>query len=310
MAISPEIFSTTHFTTSGKAPVNGIELYYEVFGQPQNPAIVLIMGLDAQCYLWAMPFIEPLVEAGYQVVRFDNRDIGHSTWLNHWRKSQPYTIEDMATDVLGLLDHLHIAKAHIIGASMGGMIAQRLAISHSHRLHSLTCLMSTGWALDPSTQPTLLKKTVVRTAPLIIKYLAPRNKFTFHKLTLARYLATYRWLAGTKHPFDRNYFTNLFTYLLYQRQGQNPRAMFQQFCAVMASGSRLKELHKINLPTLALHGTADKLVPLAHAQKYSRLIPGCQLHVMDGIGHEIPRAQLPSLLPILLRHLQQAHSSR
>jgi pimeloyl-ACP methyl ester carboxylesterase len=308
MALSPEIFSHKYFSSSGIAPGHGVELYYELFGSLQRPTILLIMGLDAQCYLWSMPFVEPLVEAGYSVLRFDNRDIGRSTWLHHWKKKNPYTLEDMAQDCLALLNHLNIAKAHVIGASMGGMIAQRLAISHAERLHSLTCIMSTGFALDPEVQPSFWKKLVVKAAPFVIKKIAPPKKYTYHNVTLSRYLATYRWLAGQKYVFDRAYFTQLFQYLLHERQGQNPRAMFQQFCAVMASGSRLNELPSISIPTLAIHGTADKLVPIAHAYKYTKLIPNCQLVSIDGIGHEIPRAELPNILQTLLKHIAEVNT--
>ncbi len=306
MPIDQEILSEKYLSASGKAACNGIELYYEVFGEGQRPTVLLIMGLDAQCYLWSMPFVEPLVEAGYRVVRFDNRDIGLSTWLNDWQKSKPYSLEDMAHDVLGLMDHLQIDKAHIIGASMGGMIAQRLGISHGHRVHSLSCIMSTAWALDAAVQATLWKKVLVKSAPFLIQKLAPKNKYTYHKISVQRYLATYKWLAGKKHSFDTAYFSKLFDYLLHERKGQNPRAMFQQFCAVMASGSRLPELHKIEVPTLAIHGTADKLVPLSHAHKYAGLIPNCKLVEIEGIGHEIPRPELPNLLAHILAHLSQS----
>ena len=148
-------------TQSGKVRSNGIELYYESFGKPSNPAIVLIMGLDAQCVIWSMGFIEPLVKAGYNVVRFDNRDIGLSTWIDDWYRSTPYTLEDMAADTVGLLDALQIKKAHIMGASMGGMIAQRVAISYPERVLSLTSIMSSGYVLNPKATKKLVMKLIL-----------------------------------------------------------------------------------------------------------------------------------------------------
>jgi pimeloyl-ACP methyl ester carboxylesterase len=290
-------------TKSGKANTNGIELYYEVFGEETNPAILLIMGLDAQCLLWSETFIEPLLSAGYQVVRFDNRDIGHSTWLNNWKKSQPYTLEDMAKDTIGLLDYLGIEKAHFIGASMGGMIAQRLAISHSERVLTITSIMSSGHTLDPQTIESFYQRNFIKILPKIIKWLPVKINHIKQKSSVANYLTLYKFLAGTKYEFDKEYFSGLFTHVIEERKGQNPRARFQQFCAIVASGSRLHELQNIEVPTLILHGTADKLVPIAHAKKYAPLIKGSVFIELDGVGHEIPKAALPEVHAHLLAHL-------
>lgn len=288
----------------GKAPTNGIELYYESFGQETDPAVVLIMGLDAQCVIWSPAFIEPLVQAGLRVIRFDNRDIGLSTWINNWEKTKPYTLEDMAADTIGLLDHLGIEKAHFMGASMGGMITQRIAISYPERVLSIICHMSSAHPLDLDVVESLPKKVFVKMAPFILKYLPIKTRWTHHKGTVGSYLATYKFLSGTKHKFDKEYFRELFTYSILERGGQNPRARLQQFSAVVASGSRLHELHKIKAPALILHGNADKLVPIGHSKKYSKLINSAQFIELDGIGHEIPRAEFANIHPILIGHLK------
>lgn len=290
-------------TASGKAKTNGIELYYETFGCETDPAILLIMGLDAQCLMWSAAFIAPLVKAGFRVVRFDNRDIGLSTWIENWQKTKPYTLEDMAYDTIGLLDYLKIKKAHIIGASMGGMITQRLAISHAERVLSITCIMSTAFALDSEIFKNPFRKAFLKAAPTILKYLPVRNRWTHHKTTVDGYLALYKYLAGTKYVFDKAYFTDLFTKLIEERKGQNPKARLQQFCAVVASGSRLEELGKITVPALIMHGTADKLVPIFHSQKYAPLIKNSIFIALDGIGHEIPRAALGEVHDYILKHL-------
>lgn len=279
-----------------KVNSNGIEIYYESFGKPENPAVLLIMGLDCQCVMWSMDFIEPLVTAGYYVIRFDNRDIGLSTWMNDWNKKKLYTLEDIARDAIGLLDAINIPKAHIIGASMGGMIAQRIALSHAEKVLSLTSIMSSGYALNPNAVKSFSTKVAFRLMPYLVKRVRIKNKILDGKVTVDSYLATYkRVLAGTKYPFNEPYFRELFSYSILERKGQNPKARYQQLCAIVASGSRLKELPKINVPTLILHGTADKLVPPIHAKIYAPLIPHAKMVWLDGVGHEIPNGALPQV---------------
>lgn len=279
-----------------KAKSNGIEIYYETFGKPENPAVLLIMGLDCQCVMWSMDFIEPLVNAGYYVIRFDNRDIGLSTWMNDWNKKKLYTLEDIARDAIGLLDAINIPKAHIIGASMGGMIAQRIALSHAEKVLSLTSIMSSGYALNPSAVKSFSTKVAFRLMPYLVKRVRIKNKILDGKVTVDSYLATYKKvLAGTKYPFNEPYFRKLFSYSILERKGQNPKARYQQLCAIVASGSRLKELPKINVPTLILHGTADKLVPPIHAKIYAPLIPNAKMVWLEGVGHEIPTGALPQV---------------
>lgn len=293
-------------TQSGKAPCNGIEIYYETFGKPENPAILLIMGLDAQLIMWSENLILPLVEAGYYVIRFDNRDIGHSTWMNdQWHRTKPYTLEDMAQDTVELLDFLNIKKAHIMAVSMGGMIAQRIAISHSERVLTLALTMTSGYVLNPTVTPIYKGKFLRQLVPYFLKRISIKNRFTHPKISVENYIKTYRFLAGRKFPFNKEYFNEIFTHGIEIRKGQNPQARYQQFCAIAASGSRLKELHKINVPTLVLHGTADPLVPPIHAKIYAPLIPNAKLVWLEDIGHEIPKDILPEILPELLELFRQ-----
>jgi pimeloyl-ACP methyl ester carboxylesterase len=286
---------TLPITQKGKVPANGIEIYYETFGKPENPAVLLIMGLDAQCTLWSMSFIEPLIEAGYYVIRFDNRDIGLSTWIEGWNRRNPYTLEDMAKDAIGLLDALKIEKVHVIGASMGGMISQRLAISYPTRIKTLTSIMSSGYSMNMSSQPSLVTKIQAFLIPFALKNLDIKSKFTHFEVTVGNYVSVWRTLAGTRFPFNEDYFKELFKYNILERKGQNPRARLQQFAAIVASGSRLSELPKIQAPTLVLHGTADQLVPPAHAKTYAPLIPNSKMVWLEGVGHEIPHGILPTV---------------
>ncbi|GGD58467.1 hydrolase [Emticicia aquatilis] len=292
---------------SGKAPVNGIEIYYETFGESQNPAILLIMGLDAQCVIYGDNVITPLVEAGFYVIRFDNRDIGLSTWLNDkWHRSRPYKLEDMAKDSVELLDYLQIKHANIIGVSMGGMIAQHIAIEYPEKVISLTSIMSSGYALNPAVVKDFKLKLLVRSIPFLIKRVYIKNKYSNHKISVGSYVATYRFLRGNRFPFDEAYFREVFTESIERRKGQNPRARYQQFCAIVASGSRLEKLHRIQAPTLVIHGTADPLVNPKHAEIYASLIPNSQLIMIEGMGHELPKGALEEVLPAIIEHLQKS----
>ena len=289
-----------------KAQSNGIELYYETFGKPEDTAILLIMGLDCQCVMWSMNFIEPLVAAGYYVIRFDNRDIGLSTWITDLHKSRLYTLEDMARDAVGLLDAIKIKKAHIIGVSMGGMIAQRMALSHSEKVLSLTSIMSSGYVLNPKTVDKFLAKTTFRLLPFLVKRIKLKNKILDGEVTVEAYMNTYKTvLAGPKYPFQETYFRALFSWSILERKGQNPKARYQQFCAIATSGSRLKELPQITVPTLILHGTEDKLVPPIHAKIYAPLIPQAKMVWLDGVGHEIPLGILPKVHTEILAVLKK-----
>lgn len=290
---------------SGKAPVNGIEIYYETFGNTKNSAILLIMGLDAQCVIYGEAIIKPLVEAGFYVIRFDNRDIGLSTWLNDsWHQSKPYTLEDMAKDSIELLNFLDIEKANIIGVSMGGMIAQHIAISYPEKVLTLTSIMASGYTLNPKVAPNLRLRLGFLALPFLIKRFYVKNKYTNHKVTVGSYVATYRLLRGNRFQFDEQYFREIFIESIEVRKGQNPRARYQQFCAIVASGSRLKKLPQIKASTLVIHGTADPLVNLKHAKIYAPLIPNSKLLMIEGMGHELPREALKEILPSIIELLK------
>lgn len=293
-------------TRKGKAPVNDIEIYFEAFGEPSNPALVFVCGLDQQSVLFSDEIIQPFVEARLYVIKFDNRDTGHSTWMNSsWHKSKPYTLEDMATDAVGLLDYLNIQKAHFIGVSMGGMIAQRIAISHADRVLTLMSLISSGYAMNIKGAKSFLFKATAFLTPFLIKRQFVKNRFMSRKITVESYVKIYGFLNGKKHPYDEERFRMLFTEAIEKRHGQNPNALYHQFFAIVASGSRLEEMHKIKAPTLVIHGTNDPLVHVNHAKIYAPLIPRSRLVLIDGMGHGLPKTVMPQIVSEVLSHVRQ-----
>lgn len=248
---------------------NNIDLYVETFGDRTSPAVLLIMGLSCQCLNWFPYFFKPIVDKGYYVIRFDNRDTGLSTWsdADDW-EIKPYSLDDMATDSVELLQRLGIHKAHVIGASMGGAIAQRIAISYPKRVLSLTSIVSFAdtSALTSSSVSSL--------------------SFFANVPSLEEYLGFWSVLVGTTYPLDIPLYTQLYKDSVENSQRYNPHCITHQLSAIARSST--PDLALINVPTLVLYGTADPLIPATHAENYAKLIANSQLFKMDGVGHDIP----------------------
>ncbi len=281
--------------STDKVTANGIQIYCEAFGDAADPAVLLIIGMDEQCTAWLPYIYEPIVEAGFHVVRFDNRDCGLSEWIVDWDENHPYSLEDMARDAVGLVDALGIRDAHIVGASMGGMIAQRIAISYPNRTRTLTSIASSAFPVDPDpeVQPTVDVARFQR----IHKELVARfpNHLTEPGDAIEFRLGAARAFAGSRFPFDEAFQRETMTSNILDRKGFNPLAQAHHLAAVLASGSRLEELGRISAPTLILHGTEDPLVPLGHGAKCASRIPGARLVWMEGVGHELPPGIMPQV---------------
>ncbi len=284
----------------GRVTANGLRIYYESFGYPADPSVLLIIGMDEQCTAWFPYFYEPIVEAGFHVVRFDNRDCGLSEWIADWDENHPYRLEDMANDAVGLLDALDIEDAHIVGASMGGMIAQQIAIRHPDRTRTLTSIASSAFPLDPDpeVQPSIdVAKHQALHEDLVSRF---PNHLTVPAETIEFRLGAARVFAGTRFPFDEAFQREAMRENILDRRGFNPQAQPHQLAAVLASGSRLEELGRVSVPTLILHGTEDPLVPPGHGAKCAAHIPGARLVWMEGIGHELPVGIMPQVHEELL----------
>ena len=253
-----------------RATANGIELEYETFGDPQAQPLLLIAGLGAQMLSWDEEFCRLLAGRGFYVIRFDNRDVGLSTWMGGG-----YTLDDMAADAVGLLDALSIRAAHIVGASMGGFIAQLVALNHPERALTLTSIMS-GPNGDDQVQPTEEGRSVLF-AP------APDNREG--RIELGVWAK--RKLVGPADPFDDDYERARIVRAV--DRGSNPAGFVRQLQAIGVAEGRLERLATLRVPTLVIHGDADILIPVENGRLVAAAIPGARLIEIDGMGHDLPR---------------------
>ncbi len=283
-----------------------LHIEYESLGDPGHPAIVLIMGLGMQLTAWPDALCAALVARGYRVIRFDNRDCGLSGRARgnkrvnlalamaaaalHLPVRVPYTLNDMAGDVIGLLDWLGIGRAHIVGASMGGMIAQILAATAPQRVLSLTSIMSTSGNRRVS-RPTKAARKALLSRPA-----DPSDP----EMVIEHLVEAFGVIGSPGYPSTRDE--------LRQRLGRSVRRAYEpagtarQLLAVIASGDRRKLLRTIAVPTLVIHGAQDPLVPLAAGRDTARHIPGASLLVIEGMGHDFPDALLPRLARAIADH--------
>ncbi len=276
---------------------NGLDIVCERLGDPAAPAVLLIMGLGGQLVMWPDELCQQLIGAGFQVIRFDNRDIGLSSKLDAHgvpnipqlvlRRSlglparAPYRLDDMASDSLGLLDALGIASAHVVGVSMGGMIAQILAARQPERVLSLAAIMtSSGHPLLPG--PSL---------KLRLRLIRPRSADP--EIALQDSIRTFQLIGSPGYPQSAE---ELRPKLARQMQRNvHPPGVVRQLAAIIASGSRARLLQSVRAPTLILHGRDDPLVPVAAAHDLARRIPHARCEIIDGMGHDLPPALLPRI---------------
>jgi pimeloyl-ACP methyl ester carboxylesterase len=278
--------------------VNGLRIEYDHFGDRGARPLLLVMGLGAQMLLWEEEFCRALAERGHFVVRFDNRDVGLSSKLdaagvpNVFELMQrvvagqqpevPYTLDDMADDAAGLLDALGLESAHVCGASMGGMIAQTLAIRHPRRVRSLTSIMSTTG--NPELPPAAPEAMAVLMSPPP----ATRAEAVEHHLKAWRVIGSPGFALDEARIRERGG-------VLYDRCF-HPAGTARQLAAILAHGSRRQALAAVSAPCLVIHGAADPLVPLAGGRDTAEAIPGAELLVIEGMGHDLPPEVWPRIV--------------
>jgi pimeloyl-ACP methyl ester carboxylesterase len=272
--------------------VGDIRIAYETFGKPRNPPVLLIMGFASQMLSWPDEFCTALAEGGHYVIRFDNRDVGLSSHLHAapapdvlaaFRgdfSSASYRLTDMAADAAGLLDAIGADSAHVVGVSMGGMIAQTLAITHSERVRSLTSMMST------TGNPAVGHPSEAAMGALLAPAATSREE------AIERNLAAYRVIASPGFPLDEERLREIAA-RSYDRS-YDPAGAARQLVAVLASGDRTNALSSLRVPTLVIHGAHDPLVHVSGGQATAAAIPGAELVVIDGMGHDLsPGLLLP-----------------
>jgi pimeloyl-ACP methyl ester carboxylesterase len=283
-----------------RATVGRVELAYETFGDIDNPPLLLIAGLATQMLGWDEQFCMQLADNGFRVIRFDNRDIGKSTHLHDagvpnimalllgaTRSAAPYTLVDMADDTAGLLDALGLESAHIVGMSMGGMIAQQLAISHPHRVRSLTSMMST---------PSRKVGQARRKAQRVLFLPQPTNQ----KAAAERALRVYRVIGSPGYPFDERRVADVARRSF--ARGNNPAGVARQYAAIVVSPDRSPGLRTLTVPTLVLHGADDPLIRVDGGRATAGAVPGARLVVFPGMGHDLPQQLWPQLVGEIVTH--------
>jgi len=252
-----------------RATCNGIELEYETFGDPSGAPLLLIAGLGSQMISWNDQFCELLAGRGFQVIRFDNRDAGLSTWMD-----AAYTLNDMAADAAGLLDAIGIPAAHVVGTSMGGFIAQLVALNHPDRVLTLTSIMS-GPNGEDEVPPTDEGREVL---------LVPAPKTREERIQVGVWAK--RRLLGSADPYDDEYERARVTAAV--DRAYHPAGFARQLGAIVAAPSRLGRLSSLRVPALVVHGRDDILVPVDNGRKVAAAIPGARLMEIEGMGHDLP----------------------
>lgn len=284
---------------------NGITIEYEAHGDPAAPAMLLVMGLGRQLTSWPIELVDALVARGFRVIRYDNRDTGLSTRFDgvatpgiktlllrsllRLPVRVPYRIADMAADAVGLLDALQIERAHVVGASMGGMIAQHVAARHPQRTASLTSIMSSsGNPWLPRAKPEAMAVLTSRPAS---DDLDAQVAFTMHAA---------RTIGSPGYPHDPERLERRVREE--HARGHYPQSIGRHIAAIIADGDRRRMLRTITVPTLVVHGDADPLVPLAAGQDTAKTIPGAAMHVIPGMGHDLPLALVETMADVIAGH--------
>ncbi len=292
-----------------RANSNGIELEYDTFGDPSAKPILLIMGLAHQMIHWDEAFCEALSERGHYVVRFDNRDVGKSTLLDEagipdimgvvqkWMAGEPtgapYLLTDMARDAVGLLDALGLDSAHVAGTSMGGMIAQLIAIEHPERIRTLTSIMSTTGDRALS-QPEPDVMAILLTPPP-----TERDAYLDHSVSM------WRTIGSPGFPFNEDEIRAKIA-RAYDRSFYPPGSA-RQMVAILSAGSRKEALANVKAPTLVIHGRQDCLIPLAGGEDTAKSVPNAELVIIDGMGHDLPKDNWPTMIDAICANTARAN---
>ncbi|WP_224363986.1 alpha/beta fold hydrolase [Hyalangium versicolor] len=285
---------------------NGIELWTESFGDPGAPPILLVMGASAQAHGWPEAFIDLLVAGGRYVIRYDHRDTGQSTCFDF--QKNPYTLDDLAADALGVLDAYGIARAHLVGASLGGMICQLLSILHPERVLTLTSMVSTPLRTDSN--ETFLQALLGQPYTGTLPPPAPRAVEMYRAVAASPpsnrqeaievQMTILRALAGRAAPFDEQEIRSRVERMF--DRARDYSASMNHGLVPSPTREQAEALKRLRVPSLVIHGEDDPIFPPGHGVAQAEIIPGAKLLMIEGMGHEIPRQQYGTLVQAILSH--------
>ncbi len=282
-----------------------LDVWYECIspeGQSKG-TVLLSIGMGGSAIDWPQKFVHELVDSGYQVIRYDQRGTGMSDWVADWDRNNPYSLRDMAEDAVAVLDALKIEKVHIFGLSMGGMIAQELAINHPYRVESLTLAMTSGDPADPEL-PGLTSgyfiSLIIKSIPFLIYRIAGGEK-NLVKERLAKIIAN----TGYEN-LNIKETAELVIYDLHKRRGINMKSVLQHQKAVSISGSRHEKLKALHTPALVIHGTEDRFFPFEHGKKLVESLPVAKGIWLDGVGHVFPFPNMNEVVNEIIRHFSSS----
>jgi pimeloyl-ACP methyl ester carboxylesterase len=281
------------------ADAGQVSIAYETFGSPDDPPLVLVMGIATQMLGWPDGFCQALADDGFHVIRFDNRDVGLSTHFHDapvpddvfTDRQAPYLLADMADDTAGLLDALGLDRVHLVGLSMGGMIAQEVALRHPERLLSLTSIMSTPAANVGEPTPEAIA-ALLAPSPATAAEAADRMVETYRIVGSPAYPVAEEWLRGMAEESFR--------------RSNDPKGVVRQFAAVIVSPDRRPGLAAVTVPTLVIHGEQDPLIQPDGGRATADAVPGARLVTYPGMGHDLPEALWPAITGEITDHARRA----
>jgi pimeloyl-ACP methyl ester carboxylesterase len=289
---------------TGYARSGDVNIWYESI-KPHGAAkgaVLILAGISSDALMWSPRFLDALGDAGYQVIRYDYRGTGMSDWIKDWDSRNPYSIQDMVNDGIAVLDAMGIKEAHVVGVSMGGMVAQQMAIDHPDRVLSLTSIMSSGDIADPNL-PSTPADVVQEFLAISMEFFATKSE----RNAIESHIAFRTILMGdSSYALDVKTISEQVLYNLRKRQGYNLQAYLQHQTAVLTSGSRYDELQTIDTPTLIIHGKSDPLIPIEHGMKCADLIPHADTLWIDGLGHDLPDKYVDVIVEKMVMNFQRA----
>jgi pimeloyl-ACP methyl ester carboxylesterase len=292
---------------SGFAISGEVKIWYERIAPREEikGTVMLLSPMGGSGLFWPRAFVRSFLDAGYAVIRYDHRGAGMSDWIEGWDSKHPYTLVDMAGDAAAVLDALSIEQAHLVGLSLGGMVAQELAIHHPGRAASLTLMMTSAYAPDPDI-PGLSTRTVLRSAMRGLPLL--RYRILGGERNLIReVIAKMQQFLGPG-DWDIRETATMVLYDLRKRRGLNLRALLQHQAAVSVTPAHFDALQRLSIPALVIHGTEDEIIPVEHGKKLANTLPGARSIWLEGVGHVFPPPRLAELTVEIIAHIEKSSS--